>query len=113
LHQLSVKDAQKIVDLLIERKTPLVWESGNVKRILAPKLKRTDQVLILLAVTKGAVGFNQLQSWLEEENTAYLKKIIETFHKNRFVEWNRSDDTISLLPPGANAVETIIRKNTP
>jgi hypothetical protein len=43
LHQLSVSDAQKIVDALIERKTPLVWDSGTVKRVLMPELKRSKE----------------------------------------------------------------------
>jgi len=112
LHQLSVKDAQQIVDALVERKTPLVWESGDVKRILVPGLKFPQQVLILLAVSKNGVSFDELQSWLEQDNTAYLKKVIGTLHKNRCVEWKKSDNTILLLPPGANAVESIIREHT-
>jgi hypothetical protein len=110
MHQLSVKDAQQIVNVLVERKTPLVWESGNIKRILVPKLKFPQQVLILLAVSKGGVKFGDLQRWLEQENTAYLKKIIQTLHDDRFLEWNQTDDYILLLPPGAIAVESIIRK---
>jgi len=109
LHQMSVKDAQQIVDAIIERKTPLVWESGNIKRILDPKLKFPQQILILLAVTKGGVKFADLQNWLEQDNTTYLKKIIGALHKDRFVEWNQSDNIIQLLPPGAIAVEKLIQ----
>jgi len=111
LHQLSVKDAQQIVDALVERKTPLVWESGDVKRILDKKLKFPQQILILLAVTKGAVKFTNLQNWLEQSNTTYLKKIIGALHKNRFVEWNQTENAIQLLPPGAIAVEKLIQKH--
>jgi len=111
LHQLSVKDAQQIVNALIERKTPLVWESGNVKRILDPKLKFPQQILILLAVTKGGIKFDDLQNWLEQDNTVYLKKMISKLHKDRFVEWNQTENTILLLPPGANAVESLIQSH--
>jgi len=111
LHQLSVGDAQEIVNALVERKTPLVWESGNIKRILAPKLKFPQQILILLSVTKGGVTFDVLQDWLEQKNTTYLKRIVLSLHKSRFVEWNQTDNTILLLPPGANAVEVVIQKH--
>ena len=110
LHQLSIEDAQQIVDALVERKTPLVWESGNVKRILDPKLSFPEQALILLAVSKGAVKFLDLQNWLEQGNTTYLKKILKALHKDRFVEWNQMENTVQLLPPGANSVEKLIQQ---
>jgi hypothetical protein len=110
-HQLSVADAQQIVDKLIERKTPLVWESGNIKRILNPKLKFDKQILILLAITNGGVKFNILQSWLEQGNTTYLKKILKSLHQKRFVEWNQTDDIIVILPPGLNEIEPDIQKH--
>jgi hypothetical protein len=110
-HQLSVTDAQQIVDALIERKTPLVWDSGNIKRILVPNLKFHQQILILLAVTKGGVQFAVLQNWLEQSNTNYLKKVLKSLHKKRFVEWNQADNTILILPPGLNAIEPEIQKH--
>src|SRR5437868_1963365 len=32
LHQLPIEDAQKVVDQLVERRIPIVWQIGDVKR---------------------------------------------------------------------------------
>ena len=111
LHQLSVKDAQAIVDKLVERKTPLVWDSGTVKRVLVPTLKRPKQILVLLAATSGAVSDSDMRKWIEEDNEAYFKKVLTDLHEKRLIEWDSRQKSITLLPPGAAAAEEIIRKH--
>jgi hypothetical protein len=111
LHQLYMKDAQAIVDKLIERKTPLVWDSGTVKRVLIPTLKRPKQILVLLAATSGAVTCSDMRNWIEEDNEAYFKKVLGALHGNRLIEWNMSQNTITLLPPGTTEAEEIIRSH--
>ncbi len=49
LHGLSILEAQKVVDFISERKIPLVWEKGGVKRVLDPKIGISDQVILLVA----------------------------------------------------------------
>lgn len=110
-HQLSVKDAQAIVDRLVERKTPLVWDSGTVKRVLIPALKRPKQILVLLAATSGAVSYADMRNWIEEDNEAYFKKVLGGLHADRLIEWDTTQNTVTLLPPGATEAEEIIRKH--
>ncbi len=41
-HQLPTTDeAQSVVDQLVERRVPIVWQVGDIKRVLNPKLKLT------------------------------------------------------------------------
>src|SRR6266849_3515511 len=50
-HGLSVTEAQKVVDTLAEVRIPVIWSDGNVKRVLQPKLKLHEQLLLLIAVS--------------------------------------------------------------
>src|SRR5579864_6056081 len=47
-HAVSPKEAQETVDVLIERKHSLIWEFEDTRRVLAPKMGKRDQVLLLL-----------------------------------------------------------------
>src|SRR5258708_24730334 len=38
-HNLSISEAQAVVDALAEIRTPIIWTSGNIKRGLNPNLK--------------------------------------------------------------------------
>lgn len=108
-HGITVAEAQEIVDSIVERPVPLIWQSGQVKRVLDPKMKLREQVLVLVASCPGPVDLTRLQTWIECKDKAYFKKLIGALHKSRLVE--ASDGmTVRLLPPGRAAVAQIIAK---
>jgi hypothetical protein len=106
-HATTVGDAQEIVDSIVERPVPLIWQSGQLKRVLDPKMKLREQVLVLVGSCAGPVDLTSLQTWTECKNKVYFKKLIGALHKSRLVE--ASDGvTVRLLPPGTAAVSEII-----
>lgn len=110
-HNTSINEAQEIVDNLIERKTPLVWEVGEVRRVLNPSLKKGDQVLLLLHTRPGWVKEKDLFVWIEYSNLNMFKKsILSPFHSKRFIEYDKKTGLVKISPLGAKYVEDQILK---
>ena len=107
LHDLSISEAQQIVDSLIERRTPLVWNSGEIKRILNPKLSIRDQILLLLSSSATKISIDDLYKWLDYNNRSYFNKTLRELHKKRFLEFNEHKGEIEILPPGSEYVANL------
>lgn len=109
-HNLSVADAQQVVDAIAEVRIPSVWSDGSVKRVLQPTLKLPDQLLLLIATSIPQVSSAELIQWTEAADKKYFMKILRGFHKKRFIEFKKNLDMIQILPPGSRYVEQLLRK---
>jgi hypothetical protein len=110
-HKVTTKDAQNLVDALAEARLPVIWTGDNgVKRVLKPKLKLHEQILLLAAVSVPSVTSKELIEWIEYDDTKYLMRTIRNLHKKRQLEFTEKSDEIRILPPGSNAVQLLIRK---
>lgn len=113
-HALAITDAQKVVDSLVERRTPLVWEVGSVKRVLAPDMSLQDQVLVLASTAAGPVAVADLLNWTDYKDEAYFKRLLRKLHSTRLIEFTEASATVELLPPGtARASDVASRAGTP
>jgi hypothetical protein len=104
----STEEAQKIVDSLAERKIPLIWQSGQMKRILDPKVTLRDQILLLVASNPGPVSFADLIAWCDYKNRQYFLKLLRSLHRNRLIELSEAENQIEILPPGSKHVSDYI-----
>lgn len=109
LHSESVNDAQAIVDSLAQRRIPLVWERGQVKRVLDPKIKLQDQVLLLLSSCPTQVQVEDLLSWTGYKDRAYFLRTLRKLRDGRLIELDTVESEVHLLPPGTLHVETLVR----
>jgi len=110
LHQLpSMDDAQAVVDALAERRIPLIWQDGDIKRVLDPKMSLQEQILVLLAGGSGPIPANNLRIWTECSR-GYLNRLLRRLHKNREIEFNEQNDEVQILPPGSKRAEQAIAK---
>lgn len=109
-HGLSVADAQKVVDTLAEVRMPVIWTDGTVKRVLQPKLKLNEQLLLLIATSAPDVTTTQLTEWTEYKTPKYFLKTLRGLHKKRFIELNETNGRAMILPPGTQFVMQLIRK---
>jgi len=107
-HNIDTQTAQEIVDNLAERKIPIVWKLDGIKRILNPKLKFPNQILLLLSSQNGKTDINKLFEWLDYSNKTYFKKMLKKMHKDRLIDLSNQDSEVIILPPGLLVVEKIL-----
>lgn len=104
-HQLPTSEAQEVVDQLAERRIPIVWQIGDIKRVLNPKLRITDQILLLISSCVAGCSTDELLTWTEYNNHTYFKTLLQHLHSKRFVELAADGSSVRMLPPGAKHVE--------
>ena len=110
-HNVSVDDAQALVDGLVERRIPLVWKGGEIRRVLHPDMRLEDQILVLMASTTGTVAVADLLKWTDSTTTdkkKYLMKKIRALHEERKVDFAVDEATAQLLPPGSTRAELVV-----
>jgi len=108
-HNLTITEAQQVVDALAEVRLPVIWSSGNVKRVLRPSLKLQQQIMLLAASTVPCGTAEQLRTWIECDDVKYFMKTLRRLHKERLLEFDETSKTVQVLPPGANFVRNLIR----
>ncbi|MCB9811568.1 hypothetical protein H6783_01515 [Candidatus Nomurabacteria bacterium] len=105
-HNVSIDEAQETVDALVEKRYPLVWGVGNVKRVLDSSMSKTDQTLLLLHSTTGWVDESKLCEWVEHSNSSvYRRDVLKKLHSKRLLEYNQIDNRVHLSPNGVRYVE--------
>jgi hypothetical protein len=110
-HGVSTKEAQEVVDALIERKHPLIWEFENTRRVLVPKMKKADQVLLLMHAKPGWVSETDVIGWVEHSNASVFRgDILRELHKSRMVEFDERQHRLRISPLGIRDVEERILK---
>ena len=107
-HGLSVAQATAVIDALAEVRIPVIWTDGEVKRVLNPRLKLHEQILLLVATSVPSVTAKQLLAWIEYKDTKYFMRTLRTLHKKRLLEFNEGLDNVRTLPPGSKAVQELI-----
>jgi hypothetical protein len=102
-HGVSTDEAQEAVDALIERKVPLVWEIGEIKRVQYPAMSKCDQALLLLHLTPGWISDKDLANWVGYSSASMFRtRVLEPLHEARLIEYNQGHAHIS--PLGAKTV---------
>ncbi len=110
-HTVSTQEAQTAVDSLVERKHLLVWEVDGVRRVLDPKMPKSDQTLLLLYSKPGWVGESDLVLWVEYSSASmFRQRVLEILHSARLIEYDQDGGRIRISPSGSQDVEQRILK---
>ena len=111
-HQLSLEDAQALVDSISTRNIPIVWEIAGKKRVLRNGLNYPDQTLLLLySDTQNGVLTEDLFEWTEYSDFPTFKRsVLVGLHKKRFVEFDRESEIVYISPTGIQHVEEHLLK---
>ncbi len=107
-HKVSVQEAQEIVDSLVERRIPLVWNIAGLKRVLDPNLSLKYQILLLISSSPTPVLIDDLFSWCDYNNRPYFTKTLRQLHKKRLLELSIDLNTVQILPPGSAYISQMI-----
>jgi hypothetical protein len=109
-HGISTDEAQAIVDSLAERRLPLVWKSGDVRRVLNPDLPLKDQILLLVSSIPKRVKTDDLFIWTGYKKRAYFNRLLRQLHGQRLIEFHEASAEVEMLPPGNEYVTSLLRK---
>lgn len=106
VYTVSLDEAQGIVNNLVRRKIPLVYEIGDIRRVLDPTISFRDQTLILLySAHPDHMTDDELIDYLEYSNPSrYRSYTLKNLHKDRLIEYSKDNGCI-ILPPGILYVE--------
>lgn len=105
-HAVDTGAATIVVESLIEREVPVIWEADGQRRVLQPGLSTRDKVLLLLYATPEAVKDADLMSWIEYGHVSrFRSNILGQAHSDRLVEYNAKTRFVRLSPLGMKYVE--------
>lgn len=106
-HNLSIEEAQDLVNTIAERRLPLVWQIQGKKRVLRNHLNYKSQVLLLLySEPATGVPLEELLLWTENpRKDNFLRTVIVPMHQERLIEFDRIANFVFISPKGSRVVE--------
>jgi hypothetical protein len=104
-HDVDVRMATYVVDALVDRTLPIIWEVDGLKRILDTTRSLAEQTLLLLYAEPSSISEKDLAANLEQERLPNYRRVLGRLHKARMVEWNKVTGLVTLGPPGRKDVE--------
>jgi hypothetical protein len=104
---LSVADAQKAVDSIIERRLSVLWKHKGLTRVVHSGIDAREQVLVLL-YDKNEQHEEDLRAAIEYKNKTNFRKILGRLHKKRLIEL-AVDGICTLTTPGIIEAEDVLR----
>jgi hypothetical protein len=109
-HAVDTATAAAVVESLVERTVPVVWEVGATKRVLAPGLTMKDKTLVLLYSHPGPVEERTLVRWVEHSNpSAFRRDVLRPAHKDKLIEYDAGEGLVHLSPLVVRRVETQVQ----
>lgn len=111
-HDVTIGEAQVLVDSLAQRRIPLIWEGHDTRRVLQPNLKMQSQILLLLATSRNSVRTSDLLQWIEYRNVGYFRTVLRRMHSQRLIELYDDGECAEILPPGSKEAAEIIGMET-
>lgn len=110
-HGLSADEAQRIVNSLLEFKSPLIWKNGQMRRVLNPSLKLRDQILLLLSSCPAGTKVQTVFNWTGSRDMTYFRELLYKLHGERLLELSEEQADVMLLPPGTNRVRKLLQEH--
>lgn len=103
-HGVDTKTAQEVVETIVQRTLPIVWEVNGQRRVLKPDLSARDQTLILLYNSAVPLKDADLMKWVGYSNVTRFREVIERLHDERLVDYG-DNGLVHLSPTGSKFVE--------
>ncbi len=115
-HQVTTAQAQTIVEGLISKQIPTVWQVGQRKRVISPperKLKTTEKILLLLYdAHPNSLTSRDLASWTDydpKNRARFRNELLKQLHDDDLIDFEPMSDNAHISPLGIAHVE----KNLP
>jgi hypothetical protein len=109
-HNVDTTTATEIIDSIVERTFPIVWEINGMKRILDQSFSMKDKTLILLYQSQKHLSESDLVEWLEHSNPSIFRRdVLRKLHKDKLIEYNEKSKFVYISPKGIKYVEDSIK----
>jgi hypothetical protein len=111
-HNLSLEEAQDLVDSVSTRQIPDIWDIAGRKRVLRTDLDFKDKTLLLLysTVDQGAL-VEDLFVWTKYSNVHVFKRaVLDALDKDCLVDYDAATEFVTISPLGIKRVEQNIIK---
>ncbi|OGZ18634.1 MAG: hypothetical protein A2175_02695 [Candidatus Nealsonbacteria bacterium RBG_13_42_11] len=104
----SIIETQKLVNSIVKRQVEILWEIGEINRVLDSGMPAKDQVLVLLS-NESPLNKSWLLRAIEYKNpTDFYRKVLKPLHQSRFIEYDKQSGDCFISPTGTMAAEKII-----
>jgi hypothetical protein len=105
-HSTTTVEAESIVETLVERTIPVVWEVDGKRRVLNPGMSMREKTLVLLYHSSKPLNEDELRNWAEHSNSsAYRRDVLVKCHREKLIEFDASAKRVSITPMGIRYVE--------
>jgi hypothetical protein len=109
-HGVHIDEARSLVESLTTKQIPIIWEVGDLRRVLPPPgttLSTKDKVLLLLYHSSpDPVSVGELLQCVEYGNSSRFRKgILKDLHKDGLLHFDVKTDSAQLSPIGIVFVE--------
>ena len=108
-HNVSIRAAQELVDNLVERRVPLIWEGEEMRRVLEPKMTLNEQIILLVATSTRKILSANLMRWMDYDDKKYFRKLLRALHRERIIELSEDAEELQILPPGSAEAAKIVQ----
>lgn len=111
-HNISISEAESVIELLTERILPMIWVVNGNYRVLDTNLTMKEKSLIILYSQVEPIIEDDLFSWVEHSNaTVYRRDILKPLHKEKYLEYDQSRKLVTISPNGITRAEEILRNS--
>lgn len=108
-HDCSADEAQKIIDGLVKRSVPIIYDKEGVKILLKQMDYEEASLLFLYYEGEKDVLIGDLCKWVEHSNvTNFRQRILKKLHEEKKIYLDEKARLCRILPPGALYVEEAI-----
>lgn len=107
-HSVTIDEAQQVVEGLVDRVVPLVWELPDGRlRVLKPSLSMRQRTLVVLYHTyPDEISEVDLVRAVEHSNASVFRRdVLRPSHKQALIDYDKQNRTTRLSPLGVRAVE--------
>lgn len=104
-HNVAVDEAARVVEALVDRTVPILWQVGDVTRILDTRLSLDEGTLLLLYSEVLGVHETKLAESLEQDRIGNYRRVLQRLHAKRLIEYSNATGVAVISPLGVKDVE--------
>lgn len=104
-HNTDIGTATAVVDALVDRTLPIIWQVGGTRRILDTSLDLADSTLLLLYGEAEGMLDRRLLTDLEQTRIDNYRRVLRRLHSQRMVEYSTDTGMAVISPKGEKYVE--------